>query len=263
MMKKLIIAIILIVVFCNSGYSARIITNFDIARWYLDADLVLICNVNQTDTLAVAKYDSLLADGFHLRCDILREKYQLSADSILKGEQAADIIFTPEFSSSCRREKKEFTGLNSEGDSTFLLTVQYSTGFDDDSWFRIKSAEKRVVILRKTEMGYEIDYQSKCDSSILNLIREVELKGEDYFNWLSSQTIKSGNFRIYPNPFKDVVNIEGIQTERIEITDINGKTTKVKVQDPNRVDLSYLKRGIYVISIFADKNKWTQKIVKE
>ena len=59
------------------------------------------------------------------------------------------------------------------------------------------------------------------------------------------------------------VNIEGIPADRIEITDSNGKTTKVKIQDLNRVDLSHLKSGVYVISIFADKNKWTQKIVKE
>ena len=262
-MKKLIIAIILTFVFYNSGHSTRIITNFDIARWYLDADVVLICNVNQTDTLTVAKFDSLLADGFHLRYDVLREKYHCSVDSILKGEQTTDTIFTPEFSSSSRREKKEFTGFNAEGDSTFLLTVQYNTDFNDDSWFRIKSAEKRLVILRESEIGYVIDYQSKCDSSLLNLIQQVELKGEDYFNWLSSRTIDSGNFRIYPNPFTDVVQIKGIEAKRIEITDINGKTKKVMVQDPNYVDLSHLKSGMYVISVFTDKNKWTQKIVKE
>lgn len=266
-MKKLISVIILTFVLYNSGQSARIITNFDIARWYLDADLVLICNVNQNDTLTLVKYDSLLADGFHLRYDILREKYHISVDSILKVEQnideTIDTIFTPEFYSSSRREKAEFTGLDSNGDSTFLYTVEYTNDFNDDSYFRIKSTEKRLVILRKNEIGYVIDYQSKCDSSILNLIQEVKLKGEDYFNLLSSQTINSMNSHIYPNPFTDVVKIKGIQAKRIEITDIKGKTIKVKIQDPNHIDLSDLKRGVYFITIFTDKNKWTQKIVKE
>lgn len=266
-MKKLISVIFLTVVLYHSGQSARIITSQDIARWYLDADLVLICNINRTDTLKIAKFDSLQADGFHFRYDILREKYQISVDSILKGEQnldeMADSIFTPEFSSSSRREKIEFTGFNSNGDSTFLYTIEDYSGYDDYSYFRINSFEKRVVILRKSEIGYVIDYQSKCDSSVLNLLREVELKGENFFGLQLSQIENSNNFRIYPNPFTDQINIEGIQAKRIEITDMNGKTNAVEIQNPHHIDLSYLNRGMYFITFFTEKDKWTQKIIKE
>jgi hypothetical protein len=109
-MKKLISVFLLIFVFNLFGQAARIITGFDIARWYLDADLVLICDVKETDTLTISRYDSLFADGFNVRYNIIREKYQLSIDSIIKGGElisgTMDTIFTPDFSANYSRTRE-------------------------------------------------------------------------------------------------------------------------------------------------------------
>jgi hypothetical protein len=40
--------------------------------------------------------------------------------------------------------------------------------------FRITSPEKKLIILRKTEIGYAIDYATDCDSYILDLIKAVQ-----------------------------------------------------------------------------------------
>jgi hypothetical protein len=270
-MKKFISIVILFFAFCLSGQSARIITSFDIARWYLDADLVLICNVKQSDTFILGKHDSLLADGFHLTYDIVREKYQLAIDSIIKGGQyigeRMDTIFTPDFSTNYLKTRdlgKEFTGLNANGDSVFLYSIEIiDDNCCDDAYFRIKDQEKYLVILRKTEIGYVIDYQTKCASWILELIQEVKAKGEDYFSFLHNQPVKSEDLQIYPNPFSDILHINGIQAKRIEVTDINGNLVATAFQNLNRIDLSSLKPGIYFISIFSDNNKWTEKLVKK
>jgi len=270
MMKKLISIFILLFVFCNYGQAARIITSFDIARWYLDADLVLICNVTHTDTNTISKHDTLVEDGYHLRYDILREKYNLSIDSIIKGEQlidrTMDSIYTPDFMSnySKLRWKKEFTGFDSKGDSIFYVTFKMYSDYNDDGYFRIKSKEKHLVILRKTEIGYVIDFDTECDSWILDIIQEVKLKGDDYFSYfLSAQSLKPEKVSIYPNPCSDVLYINGIQAKRIEITDLNGKTQKLEIQDLNYVDIKGLKPGAYVVTICTDNKKWTQKIIKE
>jgi hypothetical protein len=269
-MKKLISVVILIFAFSLSGLCGRIITNVDIARWYLDSDLVLICNVGHTDTITVSKFDSLVADDFHLRYDILREKYQLSIDSIIKGEQfidgTMDTIFTPDFSTTAIREKEVFEGFDSNGDSIIQhwIGISIGCGCGDNNYFRIKSQEKHLVILKKTEIGYVIDYDTECDSSILELIQDVKLRGEDYFDLtLSSETIKSNTISIYPNPFSDILNIKGVHAKRIEITDLNGKIVRIEIQDPQSIDLSSLKPGLYLISIFTDNNKWTRKIIKQ
>jgi len=377
-MKKLISVILLLFVFYYSGQAARIINSFDIARWYLDADLVLICNVTHTDTLKISSYDAIVEDGYHLRYDILREKYHLSIDSIIKGEQSIDgtmdSIFTPYFSTQSIYEKKEFKGLNSDGDSIFYMTMKMFSDYNDDGYFRIKSDKQYLVILRKTEIGYVIDYKSECDSSTMALIQEIKEKGEDYFSFLlppktdtlavydyycesmnpskidttifayqhdtlsirnikrefccpyklvavvksqldsliinvvnpagvdclcdcsygytvkiqimpfdtlhliinnenftilgsdlfaSTKYLKDEKVLIYPNPCSDFLYINGIQAKRIEVTDINGKTQGIELQDPNRIDLSCLKPGIYVVSIFTDNGIRNEKIIKE
>ena len=184
-MKKIVIVLILIFVFFLGGHSARIITGLDIARWYLDADLVLICHVKKIDTCTVNKHDTLVDNGFHLRYSTLREQYHISVDSIIKANQfideKMDTILTPNFSTSFVREKKEFAGLDSKGDSIFRGHIEMSEDYNDDGYFRLKSLGKYLVILQKTEIGYVINYQSECDSITLNLIRDVKLKGEDYF----------------------------------------------------------------------------------
>ena len=184
-MKKTIIVLIFIFVFFLGGHSARIITGFDLARWYLDADLVLICHVKKIDTCTIKKHDSLVDNGFHLRYDVLREKYHISIDSIIKATQfideQMDTILTPDFSSSFVQEKKDFTGFDSKGDSIFLWQLEMSEDYNDDGYFRLKSKGKYLVILQKSENGYVINYQSACDSITLNLIKDIKLKGEDYF----------------------------------------------------------------------------------
>ena len=267
-MKKLISVVILIFAFSLSGQCIRIITSFDIARWYLDSDLVLICNVGHTDTITVSKFDSLVADDFHLRYDIIREKYKLSIDSIIKGEQVIngtmDTIFTPDFFTTAIREKKIFAGVDAKGDSVFEYYGESYSSYDDDNYYRIKSQEKHLVILKKNEIGYVIDYDTECNSSILELIQEVKLRGEDYFELiLSNKTVKSNTISIYPNPFSDILNVKGVHTKRIEITDLYGKIVRLEIQDPQRIDLSSLKPGLYFISIFTDHNKWTEKIIKQ
>jgi hypothetical protein len=269
-MKKLLSVVILIFAFSFSGKCVRIITDSDIARWYLDADLVLICNVVHTDTTTVSKVDSLVADNYHLTYDIIREKYQLSIDSIIKGEQfidgTMDTIFTPDFSTTAIRKKEVFVGFDANGDSIiqYWMGISICCGCGDDNYFRIKSQEKHLVILKKTEIGYVIDYDTECDSSILELIQDVKLRGEDYFNLaLSNETVKSNTISIYPNPFSDILNVKGIHAKSIEITDSYGKIVRIEIHDPQRIDLSSLKPGPYLISIFSDNKKWTEKILKQ
>jgi hypothetical protein len=266
-MKKLIGLVLFIIVFCNSGQAARIIQPGEIASWYLNADLVLICNVTHTDTYTISKFDSLVDNGYHLRYNTVREKYKISIDSIIKGEQLIDgkmdTIFTPLFSTDDMREKTEFTGLNSEGDSVFTTWFEVYTNFDDYSYFRIESPQKRLVILRKTDIGYVVDYETECDSWILDFLEEVKMNGGYYFPILTTQSLKSETALIYPNPCSDVLHINGIQAKRIEITDFYGKTQRVEIHDPYRIDLSGVKPGVYIISIFTDNKIWTEKIIKE
>ena len=59
-------------------------------------------------------------------------------------------------------------------------------------------------------------------------------------------------YNIYPNPFYDQISIESnFRFEKILITDISGKTIKKTTNlHSSRLDLNYLKSGIYTIHLY-------------
>lgn len=171
-----------------SAFSVRIISQFEIARWYLDADLVIVCSVQKTDTVFVSQFDSLKSDGFRIQYDRVIEKYHIEIDSVLRSSidtELPDTVFSQEFTINSREIKiveRLFEGLDENGDSvfTYLTEVKMHIGYDD-SYFRMKD-EKYAVILSKKDSVYVIDYSPRYDNWIMKLLAEVEEMGESYFS---------------------------------------------------------------------------------
>ncbi|MBW6535539.1 MAG: T9SS type A sorting domain-containing protein [Mariniphaga sp.] len=187
-MKRRLNLLLLILFLPFAVFSARIISQFEIARWYLDADLVIVCSVQKIDTIFVSRFDSLKADGFRLRYEVVQEKYSIVVDSVLKKTFAEtdlpEIILTPQFPinfSECRITEKIFTGFDENGDSVFLVSVECMHNYYDDSYFRIDE-EKHVVFLNNTEEGQVISYSHPVDSILMDILITIEEMGESYFN---------------------------------------------------------------------------------
>jgi hypothetical protein len=178
-----------------SAFSARIISQFEIARWYLDAELVIVCSALKTDTIFVSRFDSLKADGFRIQYDRVIEKYHIEIDSVLKSSTNAefpDTVFSQEFTINSREIKiveRIFDGLDENGDSVFsyLTEIRVHSGYDD-SYFRIQG-EKYIAILSKKDSVYVVDYSTKYDTWIMKLLAEVEEIGESYFNIFSAENL--------------------------------------------------------------------------
>jgi hypothetical protein len=85
---------------------------------------------------------------------------------------------------------------------------------------------------------------------------------------LSNDKFVESSFSIYPNPVKNILNIQSeLLNEKfnVQITDINGRTIKVlNSYDSNlSVDMSDLQNGIYFVSINTNKGKFVKKIIKQ
>jgi hypothetical protein len=80
---------------------------------------------------------------------------------------------------------------------------------------------------------------------------------------LNQTKIDSGSPLIYPNPFSDKIYLKGIQATKVEITDISGRKYPINSPNPHCIDLGYLDRGVYIISIFTGNDKFTQRIIKK
>ncbi|MFN2262194.1 MAG: T9SS type A sorting domain-containing protein [Psychroflexus sp.] len=73
------------------------------------------------------------------------------------------------------------------------------------------------------------------------------------------------DFKIYPNPTSDVLEIETetLQNVKLSLFDLNGKPLRqVEVELPDSIDLSDLAQGNYILKIETDETEFTQRILK-
>ncbi len=83
-------------------------------------------------------------------------------------------------------------------------------------------------------------------------------------NYVESTKISESKLKFYPNPVTNYLYIEGlpVQTSRVVISNVLGLKIPVVI-DNNRIDLSELPQGIYILSFFSSVNKiYEFKILK-
>lgn len=83
---------------------------------------------------------------------------------------------------------------------------------------------------------------------------------------LSVDQLELFDFKIYPNPFTDIIYIENIGLQQYELTILNSLGQTVKRMQVNHdkqiIDLADLKAGIYLLRIDSRANPMTMKIIK-
>ena len=85
---------------------------------------------------------------------------------------------------------------------------------------------------------------------------------------LSNQTVESSNnFRIYPNPVKDIVNIQTQNSYNIKAFSIYNSLGQMfqTIVNPKTlsIDVSQLRSGIYFINLDSEKETTSVKFIKE
>lgn len=193
-MKRLIFLGFLIIYAINNLNAAREITNLDIARWYLDSDIVLICSPFKIDTIFLNHHDSYSSDSIRLTYDMIRETYYINIDSVIKsGDDQHETIesicsqdFSINYAKTKQGEDNYIFKVNELGDTISISTIKsilmHNDDFSDNSYFRLENNKKHLVILSLTQHGYVIDYETEISDWILNLIAEVQRKGQAYFD---------------------------------------------------------------------------------
>ena len=77
-----------------------------------------------------------------------------------------------------------------------------------------------------------------------------------------------GIIKLYPNPTNTFINIElpkniNVIINEVKINDILGKEIFYKKENKNKIDVSALAKGIYIVSIKTNYGNWNGKFVKE
>jgi len=69
---------------------------------------------------------------------------------------------------------------------------------------------------------------------------------------LSTNNSFDRSFSIYPNPSMDNINIKG-KVDHVEILSLSGSDVlKTKSGEVNKIDISSLQRGMYIIKLYND-----------
>ncbi len=82
---------------------------------------------------------------------------------------------------------------------------------------------------------------------------------------LATANVKQDQVSIYPNPVKDVLNIDIKNNNgEVKIFDLTGRVVKTSsVNKSGSVDVSKLSKGLYIVEITMNGSKVTKKIIKE
>ncbi|WP_309642233.1 T9SS type A sorting domain-containing protein [Flavobacterium sp.] len=83
-------------------------------------------------------------------------------------------------------------------------------------------------------------------------------------NALSSQQFDMTNLKVYPNPVKNILNIQNDEAiQKVEIFDLNGRLLQSTQLTGNQVNLSQLTSGVYFVKMYSSNKTSVVKITKE
>lgn len=166
----------------------RIITSDDIARWYLDANLVAISTLLEIDTILLRTVDTIGMGERRIHYDIVKERYRMHIDSIIKGHSHQDtiIVETPEHPVGCYEYTIKDSGdmhISETGDTMFISVMEmFLTTGCTDSYFKVLNSSASIVFLKLKDGYFETYYvDNEISERSLSFLREVDAKGEAYF----------------------------------------------------------------------------------
>lgn len=255
-MKRYILTLAIFVFSLNAGKAAREITDLEIKDWFIHADLVLICSVNRIDTILIKRVDSLTSDGTINSYELIRERYHISVDSILKHSSNSvypvDTIFSQDFvinNSYSNYNKGVIKTINEKGDTLTVdekINITISTdNFSDDSYFRLKQNKKHLVILSLNNNGYMIDYETEHTKEMLDMIQNYQIYNEkhnqvtyDFINSIFYYHLKEEIefYQLYykPTTYQFITSLEDSLSEYLTDTDLQNM-----IRQSENIDLDF------------------------
>jgi hypothetical protein len=73
------------------------------------------------------------------------------------------------------------------------------------------------------------------------------------------------NLAVYPNPATDFVNIQQseVALQKIEIYSMNGQLIRSENNNLEKINISRLKSGMYIMKLYAENTSKTIKLLRE
>ncbi len=152
-------------------------------------------------------------------------------------------------------------GQPSEFYATPVSSTDNPTG--DDSFFLLAYHSQNIV--NQDSPGHAVMYASQNTTHTMPTMNINKLcwdfVQQGVTTEIKSNIVQDNNVKIYPNPAKNYITVEGNISENIQILDVAGKLVLIsqKTKAFDKINITMLKKGIYFIKIGTQ----TKKFIKE
>ena len=123
--------------------------------------------------------------------------------------------------------------------------------------FKIKTKSTLVVgdtFYNSANIYFDYNFPIVTNNYTTTIQNTLGLQENDFIN----------NITPYPNPVKDILNFKTEQNiSKVEVYDIAGRILSSNSITENKIDLSELKTGNYILKLYTEKGMFNIKIVKE
>jgi uncharacterized repeat protein (TIGR01451 family) len=123
--------------------------------------------------------------------------------------------------------------------------------------FKIKTKPTLVVgdiFSNSASIYFDYNFPIVTNNYTTTIQNTLGLQENDFIN----------NISVYPNPVKNILNFKtGHNISKIEVYDIAGRILSSNSVRENKIDLSELKTGNYILKLYTEKGIMNTKIIKE
>ncbi|MBR1626660.1 MAG: T9SS type A sorting domain-containing protein [Bacteroidales bacterium] len=211
--------------------------------------------------------DNAVNSAVYLSRD-LRRFDTISIDTVICDNQEyyfdkLDSVITE--SGTYRYTEQNETG----GDVYTIVNITVNpTDYVSQCWSLVKgeSVEMNGITIADTGMYItHLETSLGCDSTVvLNVYWGDAIQEIDCPSSSLAEDIVEDNIKLYPNPTKGILNIDGIAYDTyLEFYDNNGRMMKSLRTDINNIDISDLPDGIYYVRIKSNDHFIVKRIIKE
>ncbi|MFH1219376.1 MAG: hypothetical protein V1694_02870 [Candidatus Eisenbacteria bacterium] len=171
----------------------------EMARMYLNADLVIVGSAISSRTDTLRSWDSLGTDGWTYHHKAMIDVYWVAVDSVLKGDyrDSAIVIHTTQYGGGIDRSR--FDKFDEAGRPRYVGEM-VDTYDERDS---ISERGEQIILLDKQDSLYTLTLAVDPDESIVAFYREVQEKGENYFRSNQAEARLHSARGIGPRPTRE------------------------------------------------------------
>ncbi|POS00585.1 putative repeat protein (TIGR01451 family)/predicted secreted protein (Por secretion system target) [Flavobacterium croceum DSM 17960] len=123
--------------------------------------------------------------------------------------------------------------------------------------FKIKTKPNLVVgntFSNSANIYFDYNFPIVTNNYTTTIQNTLGLQENDFIN----------NISVYPNPVKNILNFKAEDNiSKVEVYDISGRILSSNSVSENKIDLSELKTGNYILKIYIEKGIMKTKIIKE